>query len=89
MSIDVQKLAELARIQVSEEEALSFTKDLERIMQFVDVVQSRDVSGAPTVAGEVNVFRDDAVAPLAPAYDLIDAAPNHQDHFVKVPKIIE
>ena len=89
MSIDVQKLAELARIQVSEEEALSFTKDLERIVQFVDVVQSRDVSGAPTVAGEVNAFRDDVVLPLVPAHDLIDVAPGHQDHFVKVPKIIE
>ncbi|MCC6198615.1 Asp-tRNA(Asn)/Glu-tRNA(Gln) amidotransferase subunit GatC [Candidatus Nomurabacteria bacterium] len=89
MSIDIQKLADLARIRVSDDEAEALAGDLENIVRFVDIVQSRDVSGVPTVAGEVNVFRDDVVAPLATVYDLVEVAPESQDHFVKVPKIIE
>jgi len=87
--IDVQKLADLARMRVSENEQEGVAKDLETIVGFVDVVQSRDVSAAKTTAQSYNVFREDAVAPLASAHDLIGIAPQTQDHFVKVPKVIE
>jgi aspartyl-tRNA(Asn)/glutamyl-tRNA(Gln) amidotransferase subunit C len=87
--IDVQKLADLARISVSQDEREGVAKDLEKILQFVDQIQSKDVSGAPTVSERVNVFREDVVGPLLGVYDLVDIAPSHQDGFVKVPKIIE
>lgn len=87
--IDVQKLADLARISVPKEEQESLQKDLEAIVGFVDQIQSRDASGVQTVHEKLNTFRDDIVAPLSSAYDLVEAAPSNQDGFVKVPKIIE
>lgn len=86
--IDIQKLADLARLKISKEEQEGFQQDLENIVTFVDIVQSRDVADVPTVSGRLNVFREDLVAPLGSAYDLVLAAPSHQDGFVKVPKII-
>lgn len=86
--IDVQKLADLARIAVSKEEQDNFSKDLEAIVGFVDQIQSRDASLDSRTPDRVNVVRDDVVAPLESAYDLIEAAPRHHDGFVKVPKVI-
>lgn len=87
--IDIQKLADLARINISKEEEDSFRKDLESIVAFVDQIKSKDVSQVTTASDRVNMFRDDVVAPLSSAYNLVDSAPSHQDGFIKVPKIIE
>ncbi len=87
--IDIQKLADLARINVSKEEEDAFRKDLESIVAFVDQIKSRDVEISRAEDAQINVFRDDVVAPLSSVYDLVESAPSHQDGFVKVPKIIE
>lgn len=86
--IDVQQLADLARMAVPNDEQESVGKDLVSIVGFVDRVQSRDASLASPDLERVNVFRDDIVLPLASAYDLAGAAPGNHDGFVKVPKII-
>ena len=85
----VKKLADLARLSVPETELQSLTKDLESIVGFVDVVQSRNVEKSTDSLENVNVFRDDEIRPLPSAYDLVDAAPEHKDGFVKVPKVFE
>lgn len=86
----VDYLAELSRMDIPQEEKEGFLKDLQAIIGFIDTVQSITLD-TPTTNEQtkVNVFREDTVASLAPAYDLIEAAPGNQDHFVRVPKVIE
>ncbi len=65
-------------------------KDIGAILGFVDTIQTVQLGGDQVAdAGKNNVFRDDAVQALPASHDLIEAAPLHQDHFVKVPKVIE
>ena len=86
----VKKLAQLARITVSDEELEEFAKDIGNIIGFVDRVRTVELGTNPDTAGSAtNVFRDDRVAQVASVYDLVECAPLHQDHFVKVPKVIE
>ena len=86
----VKKLAHLARITVSEEELASFASEIGSILGFIDRVRTVSLDTIPDTAGSaVNVLRADVVDPLASSYDLIECAPLHQDHFVKVPKVIE
>lgn len=89
-SDDIKKLANLARLTVPEAELESVGKDIGAILGFVDKITAVELGdvGAQSV-DQTNVFRDDMVQPLAPAHDLIEAAALHQDHFVKVPKVIE
>jgi len=87
--IDVQKLAELARLSIPDEEKEQVARDLEAIIGFVDQVQSAKVSDIEPMQDKKNVFREDIVAPLLSEHDLVEAAPANQDHFVKVPKVIE
>jgi aspartyl-tRNA(Asn)/glutamyl-tRNA(Gln) amidotransferase subunit C len=83
-------LANLARLAVPEEELEGLTKDIDSILGFIDTVQSVEVSiPGEVVHDKVNVFREDLVMPLESAYDLVKAAPVHNDGFVSVPKVIE
>ncbi len=59
---DIKKLAELARIHLTEQEEKKLEKDLRRILDYVEKLKEVDVSGVPemTHAVEVkNVFRMD------------------------------
>lgn len=84
----VQKLAQLARLDVPEAELASVASEMGTILGFVDEIQKVQIDASAEVIGETNVFRDDIVAPITPAHDLVEAAALHQDHFVKVPKVI-
>ncbi len=84
----VKKLAHLARLSVSDAELEALAKEMDSILGFVDEIQKVEIPDMATVLGDTNIFRDDVVAPIVPTHDLIEAAPMHQDHFVKVPKVI-
>ncbi len=87
---DIKRLAHLARLNVPETEMAGMVQDITAILGFVDTIQSVQLDGSVTeTSDEKNVFRDDDVHPIIPAHDLVEAAPLHQDHFVKVPKVIE
>jgi aspartyl-tRNA(Asn)/glutamyl-tRNA(Gln) amidotransferase subunit C len=87
---DIKRLASLARLSVPEAELASVGKDIAAILGFVDTIQSVQLDGIVANKYDLeNIFREDIAQPLRPAHDLIEAAPLHQDHFVKVPKVIE
>jgi aspartyl-tRNA(Asn)/glutamyl-tRNA(Gln) amidotransferase subunit C len=84
----VKKLAHLARLDVPETELAHVASEMGAILGFVDEIQKVQIDSTQSTARELNVFRDDIVAPINPAHDLVEAAALHQDHFVKVPKVI-
>lgn len=87
---EIQRLAMLSRLTVPEAELETVGKDIANILGFVDTIRS--VQLGDQIANNdthTNVFREDGVQALQSSYDLIEAAPLHQDHFVKVPKVIE
>ncbi len=89
MDIDqVKKLAVLARLDVPEAELASVAAEMATLIGFVDEIQQVQINSTEVALGDKNVFRDDVVAPIVPAHDLVEAAAMHQDHFVKVPKVI-
>lgn len=61
---DILKLAQLARLDIAEDELDSYSAELSEILQYVEHLESVDVTGlAPTnqVTGLVNVTREDVV----------------------------
>lgn len=86
----VEKLATLARISIPEEEIDAIAADFGTILGFIDQIRKVDIGDAAEAHFEaVNVFREDVVAPIVPAHNLVEAAPEHTDGFVKVAKVIE
>ena len=90
---DVQNLANLARIDVSENEIDGVRKKMESVLDYVSEVQSltdSSVSDIPTVGENRNVFRDDENAHDSEKYtkNIINNVPEKEGNYVKVRKIL-
>ncbi len=88
---DVRKVAELARLDLPEEKIATYTTQLERILDYVAQLQGIDTEGVPptTRAVEVvNVTREDGVVPTPVREELLDLAPQREDDFYRVPRIL-
>lgn len=89
---DCLKLAQLARIDLSDDEVAEFAHELTAILQYVEQLQSIDVSGLqPTsqVTGLVNVTRDDTVVDYGyEPRDLLKNVPTVEDNQIKVKRMI-
>lgn len=88
----VHRIALLARLQLSEQEEVAFTEQLDHILGHFEKLQQLDTTGIePTahVGGIEAPFREDVVR-NAPAVELLlSNAPERDGAFFKVPKIIE
>jgi aspartyl-tRNA(Asn)/glutamyl-tRNA(Gln) amidotransferase subunit C len=87
----VQKVAHLARLQLTPAEEAKFTTQLNDILGYFDQLSELDVSNVPptTRAIEVsNVVRPDALQPSSAREDILDGAPDRDGEFFKVPKIV-
>lgn len=89
---EVEKVAKLARLYVSEAEKEAFAKQLSQILTHVEKLNQYDTKGVEptsTVLGQVNVFREDVVRPSLPVEKALANAPAHEADGFCVPKIIE
>ena len=92
MKIDVSYVAELARLELTEEEKATFQPQLESIVEYVDKISSVDVDGvAPMMHGRelVNVFREDVVGESMPTEAALANAPARVGDEFLLPKIVE
>jgi aspartyl-tRNA(Asn)/glutamyl-tRNA(Gln) amidotransferase subunit C len=76
---EVRHIAKLARLRLSDEEVVKFTKELGSILAYVETMQKVDTKNVePTaqVTGLSSVFRDDALRPpLADSKELVHCSP--------------
>jgi aspartyl-tRNA(Asn)/glutamyl-tRNA(Gln) amidotransferase subunit C len=89
---DILKLAHLSRLHVDEDEITRFSDEISAILQYVEQLQSVDLSGLePTsqVTGLVNVERADEVKDygVTPA-ELLKNAPATDNGHIKVKRML-
>ena len=90
-SDEVKKVAKLARLELDESEIQSHSKQLEKILGYIEQLDKIDTDNIPctTRAIEVvNVFRKDEKKDFKNSEELLDLAPSRENNFFKVPKII-
>ncbi len=88
----VQHIAALARISLSDEETEVFTRQLSDILDQFEVLQRVDTSGVvPTahVGGLDNVLRDDDPAPGLESEQSLLNAPRRRGDFFQVRAVLE
>ena len=88
---EVAKLAGLARIEMSEEELVSLSKEFTVILDAVARVQevaSSDVAPTSHPLSLRNVFRPDVVVPSLSPEDALSGAPAQEDQRFRVPQIL-
>lgn len=89
---DIEHLAKLSRIAVSEEESASLADDMNSIIGYISEIN--EITGEKAAVKEVgalfNVMREDGEphAPKLYTEDLLNAAPDRDGLYVKVKKIL-
>jgi aspartyl-tRNA(Asn)/glutamyl-tRNA(Gln) amidotransferase subunit C len=95
MSVDLQtvkRVARLARIAVSEEDAERMTGELNAILGFVEQLNEVDVSGIEPMTSVTPMEmkkRQDVVTDGNKAADIVANAPATEENFFLVPKVVE
>ncbi|MFC3323294.1 Asp-tRNA(Asn)/Glu-tRNA(Gln) amidotransferase subunit GatC [Mesorhizobium cantuariense] len=95
MSVDLQtvkRVAHLARIAVSEEDAERMTGELNAILGFVEQLNEVDVSGIEPMTSVTPMDmkrRQDVVTDGGDAADIVANAPATEENFFLVPKVVE
>jgi aspartyl-tRNA(Asn)/glutamyl-tRNA(Gln) amidotransferase subunit C len=89
---DVLKLAELAKLELTEEETSLFQKEISEILQYVEQLQSVDVTGLePTnqVTGLSDVMRKDTeVDYRLDRKVLFENLPDSEDNQIKTKRVL-
>lgn len=89
---EVDHVALLGRLRLTEEERQRFTEDLNVILQHFENLQQLDTEGVPPMSHAMslqNVFREDAARPSLPREEVLREAPEGRDEFFVVPRIVE
>ncbi len=95
MSVDtatVRRVARLARIKVTDDEAERMTNELNSILGFVEQLNEVDVAGVEPMTSVVSVKmrrRQDVVTDGEDAAAITANAPASEDGFFLVPKVVE
>jgi aspartyl-tRNA(Asn)/glutamyl-tRNA(Gln) amidotransferase subunit C len=89
---DVLKLAQLARLELSDNEIEAYRGELSDILEYVEQLQAVDVKGLkPTnqVTGLANVTRDDEIRDYGyKAADLLKNVPQVKDNQIKTKRVL-
>lgn len=89
---EVEHVARLARLELTEEEKNRMTAQLDSILQYIDKLNELDTSHVEpttTVIPMVSVMRGDEVRPCLKQDEALANAPDRQEVFFRVPRIIE
>lgn len=89
---DVRHVAELARLKIDDGDIDRFARHLGSVLEYVDSLKSIDTSNVLPTAHAVltrNAFRPDAAQPSIDRGGALGNAPETEDGYFVVPKMIE
>jgi len=89
---EVEHIATLARLNLTEEEKEKYSEQLSGILSYFDKLREVDTSAVePTsqVTGLTNIMREDEIEEFDAAAEIVAAAPENGSGFIKVPRILE
>ncbi|MER3431087.1 MAG: Asp-tRNA(Asn)/Glu-tRNA(Gln) amidotransferase subunit GatB [Blastocatellia bacterium] len=93
--MDVRKVAELAHLELTEEEAAIYQPQMQQIVRYVEQLNELDLNGVKPMIGGLTeegertaAFREDEICPsFTPEEALAEAPAAAEGHF-KVPKVL-
>ena len=89
---EVEHVARLARLGLNEDEKERMAKQLSVILDYADILKKLDTNEVPPTSHAIpmkDIFREDKVEPCLEIEELLNNAPDQEDHMFRVPKIIE
>ncbi len=87
----VRHVARLARLELTPEEEERFTSQLGGILDYIEQLSELDTTGVPPTTRAIdanNITRPDTLQPWPDREALLSCAPEREEDFYKVPKIL-
>ncbi len=91
-TLDVEYVAKLARLEVTEAEQEKFTAQLNDILLYIDQLNELDTKGVAPMSHAIavtNAFREDKIAESLGTQKALANAPDARGEFFRVPKVID
>ena len=88
---EVKKVANLARLELNEDEINNHAVQLEKILEYIkqlEKIDTDDVLCTTRAIEVINVFRKDVNKSSDCNDEILELAPSREDKYFKVPKII-
>ena len=88
---EVKKVANLARLELNEDEINNHAEQLEKILEYIkhlEKIETNDVPCTTRAIEVINVFRRDDNRSSDFTEELLELAPEVEDKYFKVPKIM-
>ena len=88
---DIKKLATLARVDIRDDEATELSKDMDSILGYIKELDEVNLPLGEQLTGDLyNVVRDDDHPRASGQYteELLKAAPETENGFIKVKKVL-
>ena len=89
---EILHIANLAQLELKEEEIDTYILHLQDILNFANVVNNAPVEGLDVTIGaneEKNVFRKDEINVFEDTESLLQNAPSQEQNMFKLPKVIQ
>lgn len=89
---DVEKVAQLAKLKFGEDELDNLTKEMNQILTYMDKLNELDTENVEPLSHPnevVNVFREDEFQQSTSTADALRNAPDKNEQYFKVPKVIK
>lgn len=88
---DVEHIAGLARLELTEDEKGQLTAQLNSILAYMEQLNKLDTTAVEPLSHVIelsNVFREDVVKPGLETEEALENAPARTEKFFKVPKVV-
>ncbi|SOD96633.1 Asp-tRNA(Asn)/Glu-tRNA(Gln) amidotransferase subunit GatC [Spirosoma fluviale] len=88
----LHKIAHLARLEVKPDEEAALLNSLNGVLTWMEQLNEVDTTGVEPLthmSDEVNVLREDVAGNHLSREKALSNAPQHDDHFFEVPKVLE
>lgn len=88
----VERLAELAKLEFTDEEKLEFIGDFNKILAFIEKLNEVDTEGVDPlvyITDNKNITREDVLKTEITKEEGLKNAPLHDSDYIKVPKVLK
>jgi len=90
--MDIEKVAKLARLDLSEQEKKVLGNQLEQILTYMEQLNRLDTKGIEPTSHAIpisNAFREDEAKPSYSKEEVLGVGPEQEEGHFRVPRIIE
>ena len=92
MKMDIEKVARLARLELSGQEKETLGNQLDQILTYMEQLNRLDTTGIEPTSHAIpiyNAFREDETRPSLCRGKVLEIGPEQEDGHFRVPRIIE